>query len=591
MVKYFGYELPFADFNESKITYELNREMSTTYDYFYVRDSESFNVLANYADKLLDAGFTYSSYGGGEYPFTTPTGKRIYVKFAYDAEKSANEIRVEMPKFQDEVYLLANKYVEVNGFPAEHVATTLQNDLITGVNNDGVWYELFELEEGDEDDDYDNYYKDLLATEGSYSEQLAAQIVAAGYIYDEDQDEFFDANHDVEIALYEKDGFTRVNFFGPYTKDLDAAWFEANGFTLSNCWPSEIVDAAYAPGNSFAGANVDGDWYYQYEDDDYYAPEIRRSGQLMSQGNFVADIAANLVAAGYVYYPSYGVYLLPTSQYSEAYVYVSLWRGYTVVEFYGEYLVPTYTAAEAKAAMEAFFASEQVNVTVAEYAVADANAYFSLVDTNVASKGIYEVDVYESSAAEMTQFAAALYEGGWTIGAGQYEGDYVATFGDTGATIEIQDWIDYSYGCVRLICYVDNAEPVPAPETPFLVAATLSLNSFEMDVTEENIELLIQYEWIWEEEEDVWSCGLANYFNYSTEDYLVPVLTYYFSNLAPKWLVQTTSAQLVDAGGQNVGVAYASAGENITVQLMSYIASNNTIHYQFTAAYNEYFQA
>ena len=590
MIKYFGYELPFADFNVNKITYELNREMSTTYDYLFIRDSESFNVVANYGDKLLDAGFTYSSYGGGEYPFTTPTGKRIYVKFAYDADNSANQIRVEMPKFQDEVYLLANEYVEVNGFPAEHVATTLQNDLITGVNNDGVWYEKFKLNEGDEEDEYDDYYVDFLATEGSYSEELAAQIVAAGYIYDEEEEEFFDVNHDVEINLYEKDGFTRVFFYGPYTKALDAAWFAANGYTLSNCWPSEIVDAAYSEGNSFAGANVDGDWYYQYEDDDEYAPEIRRTGELMSEGNFVADVVANLLAAGWEKYSSV-YYVLPSAQYGEAYVAVQLWRGYTVVDFYGEYLIPHYTAAQAAAGMEAFFASEQVNVTVAEYAVADPEAYFAINDSNVASKGIYEVDVYESSAEEMAAFAAALYAANWTIGAGQYEGDYVATFGETGATIEIQDWIDYSYGCVRLICYVDNAEPVPAPETPFLVAATLSLNSFEMDVTEENIALLIQYEWIWEEEEDVWSCGLANYFNYSTEDYLVPVLTYYFSNLAPKWLVQTTAAQLVDAGGENVGVAYASAGENITVQLMSYIASNNTIHYQFTAAYNEYFQA
>ena len=589
MIKYFGYELPFADFNVEKITYELNREMSTTYDYLFIRDSESFNVVASYGDKLLDAGFTYSSYGGGEYPFTTPTGKRIYVKFAYDADNSANQIRVEMPKFQDEVYLLANGYVEVDGFPAEHVATTLINDLVTGVNNDGVWYEKYSFNEGDEEDEYDNYYADLLATEGSYSEELAAQIVAAGYDYDEDDDRFYDANHDTEIALFEKDGFTRVNFFGPYTKELDAAWFEANGFELSNGWPSAIVDAAYAEGNSFAGANVDGDWYYQYEDDDYYAPEVRRSGQLMSQGNFVADIAANLVAAGYTYYPSYGVYLLERSQYSEAYVYVSLYRGYTVVEFYGEYLIPTVSAAEAKDTMEAFFALLGIDVEIPEYAVASPDASFAINDSAVATTGILEVDVYGSSADEMDAFAADMYAAGWTIGAGQYQGDYLASWGETNARVEIQNWISYADGDpIKLLCYVYEEAVAPTTAYELICDIVCASGNYQYSAT-----VLENAGYIQEIEEDVYYGQSVVYWTADYSSQLDMIVGYYIENMGrfPNYMDYVTDGEPVmdEIEGTPVGVAYTTVPDgSLWCEVLAYVNSGAT-YIQFTVAPYDYF--
>ena len=111
--------------------------------------------------------------------------------------------------------------------------------------------------------------------------------------------------------------------------------------------------------------------------------------------------------------------------------------------------------------VEAFFTASGIeNVDVKDYAIAGADAYFVL---RPVSYGILEVQVYGSSATEMAAYAALLGNNGWNVGPGEYTGDYLATFGETLATVEIQDWINYSYACVRLLFYVGEEPDLTFP--------------------------------------------------------------------------------------------------------------------------------
>ena len=112
--------------------------------------------------------------------------------------------------------------------------------------------------------------------------------------------------------------------------------------------------------------------------------------------------------------------------------------------------------------VEAFFTTSGIeNVDVKDYAIAGEGAYFVLKPVN--EYGILEVQVFGSSSTEMNAYAELLGNNGWNVGPGQYTGDYLATFGETLATVEIQDWINYSYKCVRLLFYVGVEPEVTFP--------------------------------------------------------------------------------------------------------------------------------
>ena len=51
----------------------------------------------------------------------------------------------------------------------------------------------------------------------------------------------------------------------------------------------------------------------------------------------------------------------------------------------------------------------------------------------------------------MIDFTEDCGDLGWTSEFDDY-GDVMMAFGDTGAQIAVQDWIEYSYGCIRIIC-------------------------------------------------------------------------------------------------------------------------------------------
>ena len=111
----------------------------------------------------------------------------------------------------------------------------------------------------------------------------------------------------------------------------------------------------------------------------------------------------------------------------------------------------------------AFFESKGVQVELADYVVESEDAYFESHSEYASSYGIYEIRVFGSNIEEMDEFAYQLSELGWILEPGDTEGDYVATYGDSLARLEIQDWNLSDYGCIRILFYMTVPELVEFP--------------------------------------------------------------------------------------------------------------------------------
>ncbi len=107
--------------------------------------------------------------------------------------------------------------------------------------------------------------------------------------------------------------------------------------------------------------------------------------------------------------------------------------------------------------VKSFFSERGVkNITLPKYegeSIIKGLAYNPALDT-------LEYDVYDSSHEEMVAYAESLEAKGWTLETDSY-GDYSGYLGQTGAYIAVEDYIGYSYDCIRVYMYV--AEP-PLPE-------------------------------------------------------------------------------------------------------------------------------
>ena len=212
---------------------------------------------------------------------------------------------------------------------------------------------------------------------------------------------------------------------------------------------------------------------------EYSDNTMRTSGYLVTEGDFAEEVEDALFAAGFIWEDYYEDYELP--DYWMTYLYVDVMRDCTVIQFYGSYKpipVEPHTAAEASAAIVDFYANQNMVVEVPEYATTNSDAYFTIKE-QPSIDGL-EVDVFESDWDEMFDFALEMEVAGWTVADGEYDGDYIATFEfDDGsyAQIDIQDWIDYSYGCIRLIC--TYAAPAEFP------AETVAADLAAMGITDE----------------------------------------------------------------------------------------------------------
>ena len=570
MMKYLGEALPFADFDDSIVSGYSSYYESIGIGMFYVWDYGTFYSLEDYGDKLLAAGFErdniYTNASVEAYVKECANGYDIEVTFGFD---DGNCINVYMPPYvppySPELFL-ENGFEEVNGWPAENVATTMGDYEFAGVNLDGTFYEKFKLVDAG---DKGTYYSETIATEGSFADDLAEQAVAAGLTQDEDDEFYFFDEAGYEMYLEEKDGFTVAYFYSAYIApaDYDEDYFINNGYSKVEGFPFELMNLTFGD-DLFDGVNNDGDWFTKYSrydsslEDKYYV-----SASLATAGDFTEDFAAQLLDAGFTttngtsfskqfatdsgsvtlafkrgyttisilgpwVYPNGAP--LPPERYTPAEVsaaFVSFFADNDIeveladypanenayIEFYDEdddeiayklynsnsaeanafadaledldwtvteddwgdlycnfgdsganicieiyssaiYLTAyiefppeTLTASEASAGIISYFADHNADVEVADYSAASDNAYFT-INENAALSGYFEIDVFGSSYDEMLDFVIECEDLGWSVEYDDY-GDAVMAFGNTGAQMAVQDWINYSYGCIRIICF------------------------------------------------------------------------------------------------------------------------------------------
>ena len=450
MIYNFGEEFPYCQFDSSTFGYGFNALYYAFLGvYVYeLYDESAVDHVSNYGEALEAEGWEYDAEAEW-YTKECARGFDVHCWFSFDEDYEENTISFYAPDYSEpwnEDYFLENEFEPVDGWPEENVALTLgEGYSLEGVNKDGLWYELFG--EG-ETEDVGVYYYDILATEGSYSEELAANVEAAGFIYDEEYGEWFDADQDREIAIAERDGWTMIKIFGPYRPfpDYTAEDFANNGYELSSGFPLELMQEAfglqYADSEDFFdGVALDADWYVATQSTSgtdagvAYTKTTVFSG---TYGDFAEEMQANLVAFGFEPDEDEGEGVFSMSiddDYRNGTVYVlcSYSRGWTFVNLYGPKVYPDgapvkYDVALLDDAIEYAFYGLGVEVEAPEFVSANPDAYFQPA-SNTSFK-VYGSSYWASSSdkdlAEMQAYGEAFKNEGWTLDIDSY-GDCTIT--------------------------------------------------------------------------------------------------------------------------------------------------------------------
>lgn len=437
MNKYLGFVLPYTEYDEETMYYGYStRYESSGVGMLYIYDDCEENYISNYGAKLLAAGFEEGGYyTGSEDGYTKYINEVPYevIPF-YDA---GNCIHVYMPKYvppYSAEYFLEQGFKAVEGWPAEHVATTIGADKFAGVALDATWYESFGINDGE-------YYYDLLASEGSFKDAIYAQAEAAGFAYYEASDLWFNpedpenpeiTDDSAYVKVLEKDGWSLIKFFGE-TLPLSAEYFTEKGYTAVEGFPQDLVDLAFGAENSIVPVNADADWFTKYTKYDSTYQDYDRywvSADLATEGNFTADFGAALEAVGFE--------KTGTTSYSKAFaidscsVTVKFERGFTQIHITGAYIFPNgelvppepapkLNVADLDKAIEDFFAEEEIEYDIPEFEAANAEAYFKEEDDGVFK--VFGSSYWTSSdenLEEMQAWAAAFDEEEWVLNIDDY---------------------------------------------------------------------------------------------------------------------------------------------------------------------------
>ena len=481
---YFGKTMPYADFNAETITYTIT--FGDYYEYLTIYDTNENSVIDTYADKLLAEGYSYYSSYNQYYKSAIEGFKAPWISFGYDAENKANYMEFEFSPVYDNYYLYeVSGYDYVPEWPAEHVATTMGDDFaaaVPGVTTTGNFLEIFDIQ--NEGDHYNEYYRDLLAIEGDFVEEIKAQFTAAGFTYSSSDGAWYDANKDREATVSLRDGYTRIALFGAYANDLDGDYFLGEGYDEFDGFPDEIVEELYGD-YAFDGANNDGAWYATVSSEyvSYYQQDYVNA-VLATEGDFADELIANLEAAGFE--EDEGYYALDYDHY----VSVSYARGCTILDCVA-WVDVEYGAAEMAGDIEDFFYDYfDIDVTVPLFDAADPDAAYSTSDSYVDSYGVFIAYVDYATQDDLDAYFETAETAGWNIIEGLY-GDDAIQFGEGDECATIEMWYTSSYGgYVTMYCYVMEAgEPAEAVTAADAAQAMLDYWEDEYDFDPDEIAL------------------------------------------------------------------------------------------------------
>ena len=439
MMRYFGFQLPYADFDQSSLIFTLTFE--GYYEYLTIYDTNDYNVLSNYGEKLLANGYTYSSYYDQYYKSVATGFKTPWVdQFGYDAENRANYLRVEFSPYQDEYYFYNNSdtYSRITEWPAEKVAQAMGDDfaaVVTGVDFQGYAFDSFKVQ--NEGDEYDEYSQELIAIEGDYVDELKEQVAAAGFIWDDYEEEFFDENGDAEVSIVLKDGYTRVGLYGTYAKDWDDAYLAANLDEFENGWADiqEKFEIIY-PDSQPAGVNTSGKWFGYFEESYWGGTD----GLLATTGDYVDEFIQNLIDAEFYFDDYYEDYEYDWYKYFT----VSYRRGVTLINLSSDIEVPKTAKDMSEWVSEAAaYYFDMDGVVIPEFA--SANGEYIFTDYYAEDYGVLLCEVDYATEDELTAYLALLDEAGWSANAPQYnvEGGAVSRrLGNEGEVLAVDMWYE-----------------------------------------------------------------------------------------------------------------------------------------------------
>ncbi len=245
MVLYAGEVLPFAELNEETLVFGYDAD----YLMFYLYDDNEVNVLENYSEALVAAGFEeVSNEVSGEtyitYDKLNELGA-ISVSFGFDEGDDetlpGNFINVAVPEYLDEDLLDEYGYDKQTGWPEALVGETLGDSgiVMAPVNATGEWWVADDLYVDEEDGS--SYMCAYLATKGDYFDAIYDDLTEKGLDYYETYGCFYDPTFgtDAEIYVSIVRDFTIINVYGPtlgpapvdYTIQGDGLTQESFGLT------------------------------------------------------------------------------------------------------------------------------------------------------------------------------------------------------------------------------------------------------------------------------------------------------------------------------------------------------------------------
>ena len=257
MMTYLGEVLPFVQLDDNTLTHGYIEFLGI--GLYSIEDESATDLLQGYGDLLISAGFEKETEDNEDYYVK---GQLEVVYGWYEAEDetpAGNSIAVYCPPYVEPVTeegLINEGYSKVLGWPTQVVADTLEGSGITlpSIKDEEEWFVATDVGSND----YGSYNCAFLAVHSEVKEEYVAKLEAIGITYDEEYEAYYDEEALIELDVYENNGFTLIDIYGPYLDDTPVAVETENSFVKISSL-EELVDGDYAIVCESQGVAFNGD--------------------------------------------------------------------------------------------------------------------------------------------------------------------------------------------------------------------------------------------------------------------------------------------------------------------------------------------
>ena len=405
----------------------------------------------------------------------------------------------------------------------------------------------------------------FLVTVGDYAADLDAQLLAAGFTFDDEDGVYTSSSYAFcDISVESARGVTIIELEAAklhrstVTEMVDALedfFFADLGYEV------EILPYATANPAAFFSLKDYSEAYYVYVVDIYgttaeemedYKDALEAAGWDIADGDYEGDYVATLGDFGLIPCLDVQSYLDDDEE--------------PCVEIVCYSTTAHNTAAQASQALETFYSEEyDIDIDLPDYATADPDAYFGLIDSYVEDYGVYLVNVVGSDLDELDDYLDALETAGWTITVDDESGEIAAVFGTSGecAVLYIYDHLDDGY--IRFECM-----------TTYVIA----------EVTAYSTMVSIVVGWLHWDETDIEDLGDGAYGIagvVDAADYTVEELKALMANAIPDGfeIYEDWEAAEASDGSDGFIIVYYNEDADVAVEIFVYGDDETQNHFQF----------